>query len=87
MLLGVRQSTCNAAVYGELGRYPLYINRYTCIDKYWLRLCRNDNIIIKTIVYTAMNDVSNGKTNWFTSVKDLLSKYGFLYKWNDVTYN
>ena len=26
MVLGVKQSTCNAAVYGELGRYPLYIN-------------------------------------------------------------
>ena len=27
MVLGVKQCTCNAAVYGELGRYPLYINR------------------------------------------------------------
>jgi len=27
-LVKVRSNTCNAAVYGELGRYPLYINRY-----------------------------------------------------------
>ena len=34
-LLGVKTSTCNmAAVYGELGRYPLFVNRYTRIIKY-----------------------------------------------------
>ena len=33
-LLRVNQSTCNAFVYGELGRYPLYINRFVRIIKY-----------------------------------------------------
>ena len=34
-LLRVNQSTCNAFVYGELGRYPLYIhvNRFVRIIK------------------------------------------------------
>ena len=34
-LLGVCQSTSNAAVYGELGLVPLYINRYVQVIKYW----------------------------------------------------
>ena len=42
-------NTPTTAVYGELGRYPLYISRYLRILKYWLRLilfcsvlfCRN----------------------------------------------
>ncbi|XP_045180152.2 uncharacterized protein LOC123539573 isoform X1 [Mercenaria mercenaria] len=84
-LLGVRQSTCNVAVYGELGRYPLYINRYVRIVKYWLKLCQSNNII--TIVNFELNDSAVGKVNWFTHVKDLLSKYGFLYKWNDIINN
>ena len=36
--LGVGQSTSNEAVYGECGRYPLYINSVTKCIKYWLRL-------------------------------------------------
>jgi len=30
-IFGVKSSKCNMAVYGELGRYPFYINRYTRI--------------------------------------------------------
>jgi hypothetical protein len=30
-ILGVRNSTSNVAAYGELGRYPLYTNRYVRI--------------------------------------------------------
>ena len=37
-LLNVNQTTCNAFVYGELGRYPLYVNRYVRIIKYWLKV-------------------------------------------------
>lgn len=34
-LLNVRLNTFTAGVYGELGRYPLYISRYVRIIKYW----------------------------------------------------
>ena len=36
-VLGVSKSTSSVAVYGELGRYPLYINSYVRIEKYWLK--------------------------------------------------
>ena len=37
------------AVYGETGRYPLYINRYVRMVKYWGNVLKTDNIIMKTM--------------------------------------
>jgi hypothetical protein len=37
-LLCVKRTTQNDFVYGELGRYPLYITRYVRIVKYWLSI-------------------------------------------------
>jgi hypothetical protein len=34
-------SATNLAIYGELGRYPLYINTIISMIKYWVRLCKN----------------------------------------------
>ena len=48
-LLHVKTSTCNMAVYGELGRYPLYVNRYTRMIKYWCKIIQSDNIIIRVL--------------------------------------
>ena len=86
--LGVRQSTANVAVYGELGRYPLYINRYVRIITYWLKLKDSDNIITKSVVKDAVCDVSINRTNWFSKVKNLLTRYGFYYVWcSDIPIN
>ena len=48
-ILGVKASSSNAAIYGELGRFPLYITRYVLIVKYWINLLHTKNIILKTI--------------------------------------
>ena len=48
-ILKVNKSTPNIAVYGELGRYPLYINRFVRIIKYWLKVKYSENIFIKTM--------------------------------------
>ena len=37
-ILQVKSSTNFMAVYGELGRYPLYISRYIKMIKYWYKL-------------------------------------------------
>ena len=41
-LLGVCQSTSNAAVYGELSRVLLYINRYVQVIKYWFKVISSE---------------------------------------------
>ena len=46
IILKVKSSTCNVGVYGELGRYPLYINRYSRIIKFWCHILQSNNILI-----------------------------------------
>ncbi len=55
-ILGVKLSTSNAAVYGELARYPIYIQRYVRIIKYWFKIIRTDNCILK-VLYTLQSCV------------------------------
>ena len=40
-VLGVNKRTTNLAIYGELGRYPLYIDTIISMIKYWVRLCKS----------------------------------------------
>ena len=41
-----KQSTSYMGIYGEIGRYPLYIARYYRIIKYWCKVIAKDNGII-----------------------------------------
>jgi len=43
ILLRVPRSSVNAAVWGELGAFPLYIDTQTHLIKYWLRLQNMSN--------------------------------------------
>jgi len=40
--LGVPTKTPNKMVYGDLGRYPLYVNSYVTCLRYWFRLLEMD---------------------------------------------
>ena len=62
-------NTPTTAVYGELGRYPLYSSRYVRILKYWLRLIQTDNIIMQTVYKISYKDCIKGKKNWVSNVK------------------
>ena len=44
-----------------------------------LRIINTDTIILRTVINTCLNDAHNGRVNWFSEVKYLLSKYVFLY--------
>ena len=48
-ILKVRRSTVNYMVYFELGRLPMYVNRYVRMLSYWLKLLYTDNCIIRNI--------------------------------------
>jgi hypothetical protein len=83
-LLKVKQNTCSAGVYGELGRYPLYIQRYVRIIKYWFNVLNTENIILRKIYDEALTKCQNGCRNWVYGVKQLLNNYGFSYVFDDV---
>ncbi|KAH3788003.1 hypothetical protein DPMN_166131 [Dreissena polymorpha] len=63
-LLNVKINTCNAVTNNELRRYPLFINRYFRMIKYWLKIVTSNNIIIKTIYSQSVADCYNGHLNW-----------------------
>ena len=55
-LLKVKSSTCNMGVYGELGRYLLYISRYARIIKFWCGINETDNILLNTLYDSLLTD-------------------------------
>ena len=71
------------AVYGELGRYPLYVSRYVRIIKFWCGINESDNILTNTLYDALLTDCRLGKRNWALSVKSLLDNYGFFYVWDN----
>ena len=74
-LLGVCQSTSDAAVYGELGRVPLYINRYVQVIKYWFKVIISlENIIVKSVYDNSILNNVRGDS-WPFKVKLLLEGF------------
>ena len=80
-ILKVHKRSCNAAVYGELARYPLFVSRYIKIVKYWFKILHTDNNILQEIYKLSFVDCNNGKSNWVSSIKCLLCSYGFNNIW------
>ena len=76
-ILGVKQSTSNAAIYAELGRYPLYVFRFVHIIKYWVKIINTDSMLLKSVYTHSLAQYYNGRKNWVFHVKKLLDDYGF----------
>ena len=53
-LLGVKQSTQNTFIYGELGRMPYQMLRFFNIIKYWLKVINKSGNKYVTIIYKMM---------------------------------
>ena len=84
MLLGVKSSTCNMAMYAETGRYPLHLqHKINCI-KYWCRLTRlTDDKIVKQM-YNMPRELSDlGFKTWCNQVYSILSDHGFSHFYNE----
>ena len=82
-LLNVRNSTSSLAVYGELGRYRLYVLRHISIVKYWFKVINSENIIVQYVYRSSRIDAEKGLVNWVSNIKKLLCDYGFNYVWID----
>lgn len=83
-LLGVKKTTQNDFVYGELGRTNCRTKRYLSIVKYWFKILScHDNKYIK-LVYNLMvkdMDLVPNKVNWASLVRHLLMSLGFYEVW------
>jgi len=81
-LLNVSTRTPNGMIYGETGRLPLYINAYSRCIKYWLRLTRlSESRLPRRVYEMLLREDKNGKRNWASEVRDILSLNGFGYVW------
>ena len=83
-LLGVKRTTQNDFVYGELGRVTLQVNIFQSIIKYWLKIleCENSKYI-KYAYELILSDLQRkpNTVHWASKVKDLLSSMGFYEVW------
>ena len=63
-LLGVHKKTTNLAVLAETGKYPIAINIFTRILKYWTRINNSENRLLMGAVKTNRTLLLKGKQNW-----------------------
>ena len=87
-LLSVSNRTPNHMVYGETGRYPLYIDSTLSSLRYWLKVSKMPDtrfpkqalIMLKNMIET---NVENNVKNWLYDVKLCLETYGYQSAWKN----
>ena len=83
-LLGVKRTTQNDFVYGELGRVTLQVYIFQSIVKYWFKILEFENAkYIKFAYQLMLSDLHRkpNSVNWASTVKELLSSMGFYEVW------
>ena len=69
-------------IYGELGRYPPFVNSSVRCLKYWFRLLEMDHSRLPRQAYKILFIMdNNGKTCWASEIRNILSKCGFHFVW------
>ena len=79
-LLNVKSSTSSNAICSELGRYPLFINRFVKIIQYWCNIVSSANNVL-TKMYHCLLETSINRNNWIYNVKTLLDRHVFSRVW------
>ena len=80
--LNVPLHCSNKMIYGETGRYPLFITTYVTCVKYWIKLTRLPMTRICRHAYEMLLlQHEAGKQNWVTNDKTVLVENGFGIVW------
>ena len=75
LLLGVKNSTCNLAIYGETGRFPLILYQKLKVVDYWLRLVRlNKNSLLTQVFRMVKNLHNSGFKTLLGTVESILKE-------------
>ena len=76
-LLCVKDSTCSFAVWGETGRYPIYIHHMFKLVKYWSRVvCLDQNTLVRKSYNKLKSLAIMGYNTWPNKIKTVLSLVG-----------
>lgn len=83
ILLNVKKSTPSFIVYGELGRFPLYVYAKTRIVSYWSSIIEGKESKYAAIIYRLLYIFSlNGtKTKWINSAESIFNECGMNNIW------
>ena len=85
-ILGVRKSIPSVFIYRELNLYPLKLNRYIRIFKYWLKIKDlHTNNPVKAVYNMLKNDYDSQPDviNWVSLFVKLLNESGLGYIWTN----
>ena len=86
MILGVGRDVKNNIALGDCGRYPIYIDTYVRVVKYWSRLlAMPENRYPKQCYEMLLKHDVAGRKNWVTHLRTLLCTHGFGYVWEMQT--
>jgi hypothetical protein len=86
-VLNVKKSTNLDGLYGELGRYPMKISRQLIMIKYWTKIIKSTNPLIRTVYNMLEMDTNSGNSysglNWAHQIKSILYNIGLQYMWDE----
>ena len=71
-----RKSTPQYMLYGEFGKYPLFINIYTKMISFWSRLILGDENKFSFKIYKYMIRYPENTFKWVSKVKAILENVG-----------
>ena len=85
-LLSVSDKSPNTMIYGETGRYPLYIDSALSSVKYWLKVLKMSDTRYPKQCLIYMTEAMNRNRHFYTpywtqKIRDCLVKYGFDQVW------
>ena len=79
-VLNVPISATNLGVYGELGRFPLNVKRYTRVIKFWSKLTKCKDW--SPLLYDCYTIQRFESLRWARNVQNILNKSGVPYWWD-----
>lgn len=73
-------------MYGELGRYPMKVQRKINAIKYWIKILKLNETSPLKIIYQVLrddadNDITYKNKNWAYQIKTILEELGFANLW------
>ena len=72
-MLGVKQQTTSVTIYGDTGRFPLFLKQQILALKYWIRLISLPRSCYLSIAYNSLASLDFiGETNWCSHIRSLL---------------
>ena len=84
-ILCVKKSTNLDGLYGEVGRYPMQVQRKLIMIRYWIKILNSPDSIPKQIYCMLKEDVDNNRfynnMNWAYHIKYILDEIGMSDIW------